>query len=643
MTMQHMPVINEEKNVFDDHLLDVIGNEFKFSHEKGLSEWLKNSVDAYLREKTDDSVSHIVFRFTESVEITFECIDFVGMTSDRINKALKRWGDPEAARSGTTRKTFGGHGNGGKFYMRQMFRESHFITYRKGKLNVFGFNEHRKYGFAKGFKDKEMTPQQALKFAGINSLPFPPGVKEAILNSKTGFTITCGIHPSQLKRRFNTDKLCDKFRHHPQARIILKHKPVMVIHNGEVFVRRLIPESIPPMSGFETPLDIKVPETLAWEDHGESETVILAAPNYPPGTLKLYTSADPLSRNSRLADLNCIDIIGDIGVIASYHIHELGFVRLLSSAEFIYGECNCTILEDPTDDCVTNDRTKLVENIKTKALRKWISQQVDALARKIEEKDKKELEEKNVENLSDINKLLNSWKNSFMSKTIREIIGGVGDGAGAGIGTGGVGLPQGSDKAHTQKSGRTAKADNITGGGSERQKKQSFPLVLLSSYDDDPLNPGQKFHLLDRQGPVYQRPLDVEQGIYWINTSRKLARYIIDTYGVKSLKWRDYHLQRIIDVICKETLYRLEKQDPENFTASRVDSEIFTTLLGRAHDSAVDSLQEYLFGSDFKTPQEERLAILNTIPKLRSLPADERKQFLNEIEEAIALHKTSEE
>ncbi len=47
--MSEILEILEEKNVIDDHLLDIIGNEFKFSHEKGLSEWLKNSTDAYLR------------------------------------------------------------------------------------------------------------------------------------------------------------------------------------------------------------------------------------------------------------------------------------------------------------------------------------------------------------------------------------------------------------------------------------------------------------------------------------------------------------------------------------------------------------------------------------------------------------------
>src|SRR5438105_88069 len=149
--------ITEQPNVFDDHLLDIIGNEFKFDHAKGLAEWIKNSVDAYNREtradgslKYSDDEQFVYLRLrpkTSVTPITFECVDFVGMTHDDIENAFKRWGDPHAASRGKGRRFLGGHGNGGKFYMRQMFKESRFITYRDGRLNVFGFNENKRYGF----------------------------------------------------------------------------------------------------------------------------------------------------------------------------------------------------------------------------------------------------------------------------------------------------------------------------------------------------------------------------------------------------------------------------------------------------------------------------------------------------------------
>ena len=283
--------IIEEKNVIDDHLLDIIGNEFKFSHEKGLSEWLKNSIDAYLRASISDDDSFIVFRFKDKDDVIFECIDFVGMSSDDIDNALKRWGDPDAATRGTGKRTFGGHGNGGKFYMRQMFKRSYFITYRESKLNVFGFNENKRYGFAKGFKDRETNPDDAMKFAEIYDMDLPPKVRKQILSGKVGFTVTRGIHPEKTtKRRFNLWKLCEKFKHYPQARIILKYKPVSVLSNDEIFIQRLLPEEIPPMQGFEKPLEIFLPTKIDFDDIDDKDTVLFASEKYERGKLTLYTS-----------------------------------------------------------------------------------------------------------------------------------------------------------------------------------------------------------------------------------------------------------------------------------------------------------------------------------------------------------------
>ncbi len=640
--MSEIIKIIEEKNVFDDHLLDIIGNEFKFSHEKGLSEWLKNSADAYVRAERDDEESFIVFRFIDKDEVAIECIDFVGMTSDDINKALKRWGDPEAAKRGTGKRVYGGHGNGGKFYMRQMFKQSHFITYRFGKLNVFGFNESKRYGFAEGFKDKKVSPDDAMRFAEIYDVDFPPNIRKNILNEKLGFTIARGIHPDKIvKRKFNLNKLCEKFKNYPQARLILKHKPVSIIYNDKIFISRLLSEEIQPMPGFGIPLEIPIPSAIAWEDEEDKETILFTNEKYPQGKLILYTSNDPLSRNSRLGDLNRIDIIGEIGVIASYHMQELGYVSRLSSAEFIYGECKCLILEDPDDDCVKNDRSTLVESNKTKALRKWIGEQIDKLAEKIEEKEKKEIRAKNIETLSEINKVLNDWKNKFMSKVMREILGGNGEGAGAGYGTGGSSGSPGSERGKG-KGGESGSGEGQKqgGGGTEHKPKQTFPKVLLSGIDKDPSNPEEvPLTLSDRQPPVYQRPQDVPAGIYWINTSRKLAQHIIDKYGVKSMKWRDYHFQRIIDVICKEALPKLEKQDPENFRADRVDAEIIDKLVSKAHDSAMESLGVYLFEEDYKTPREE---LLERISGLENLDSEEQGKLLKEIEEAIDLLKSKE-
>ncbi|MBI5193661.1 MAG: hypothetical protein HZA08_09510 [Nitrospirae bacterium] len=200
--------------------------------------------------------------------------------------------------------------------------------------------------------------------------------------------------------------------------------------------------------------------------------------------------------------------------------------------------------------------------------------------------------------------------------------------------SGGIGSERGKGTGGEKGSGEGEKPG---GGGSESKPKQAFPKVLLSGIDKDPFNPYEILTLADRQPPVYQRPQDVPAGIYWINTSKKLAQHIIENYGVKHMKWRDYHFQRMIDVICKEALHKLEKQDPDNFNADRVDAEIVDKLVSKAHDSAVESLGDYLFEEEYKTPREE---LLERISGLKSLDPEEQKKLLNEIEEAITIIKS---
>src|SRR3954468_23428538 len=169
--------IQPQPNQFDDAFLNVVGNEFKFDHAKGLAEWIKNSADAYsTTAQVKDSEQYILLRFKQGHpkrDSVFECIDFVGMTKKDIDKALKVWGLASAAKKGTDLATYGGHGNGGKFYMRQMFGVSRFITYRDGLLNVFGFDDRKRYGYARGQEDVKMPLDDALKLAGIGALKIP--------------------------------------------------------------------------------------------------------------------------------------------------------------------------------------------------------------------------------------------------------------------------------------------------------------------------------------------------------------------------------------------------------------------------------------------------------------------------------------
>jgi hypothetical protein len=686
--------IEETANVIDDHLLDIIGNEFKFDHVKGLAEWLKNSIDAYIHNNTPASEQYVVFRFDDenTKQPTIECIDFVGMTSANIDTAFKRWGDPNASKKGKDIKTYGGHGNGGKFYMRQMFNESRILTYRNGVLNIFGFNENKKYGYASGYKHKTAKPEEAIAFAKLSDLPIPERIRIDVLRGKTGFTVIQGVGPKELRGRLKPERLMDRLKKHPQSRRILQQSVVSVVRNGNSLYGLLKPEELTPLEKFETPLVIDVPHKLEYEHGNEKYLVHLSNEKFEPGRLILHTSAEPLSRGSNLGELNRIDILGEIGVIGSYQLFELG-VRNWPSAAFIYGECSLPILEDSNNDCVLNDRTKLVKNDLTDVFLNWIAGEIDGLASKIAETEKEKQKANQKKITSKYNDVLNEWKNRHMKKILSLSVGGSdGDRPGKDGGTE-VGLvvtppnngfdfkfpkaeiAQGTTKRITLKASvpetlplgavinvssnsdaigletrefciesdllkstpdgqevafinieivgnrdgeqatLTATAGKleasmeilVTSETKSGSKGNAFPKVLLSDHDKDPLglSGSETLHLPPRESVVYQRPQDVPEGIYWINTASPMASNIYDKFTFDSMQWRAFLFERYVDIFVKEAIHGLEKKDFENFTADNVDTTI-ADVIRRIHESATIDLKDFLFDSTYVVSESDK-------------------------------------
>ncbi|OGG62556.1 hypothetical protein A3I46_03390 [Candidatus Kaiserbacteria bacterium RIFCSPLOWO2_02_FULL_54_13] len=429
--------IEETEHIVDDHFFDVVGNEFK-DHVKGLAEWLKNSVDAYNRKGTPSNEQYIQLKFIdeEMQEPVIECVDFIGITEHNIEDALKRWGDPMAAKHGKKIKTYGGHGNGGKFYMRQAFDTARFITYKNGLLNVFGFSEGGRYGYAKGLKNVKMDPAVALKFANVDPSAIPQSVKNEIISGQTGFTVVLGEAPFGVGKKFKRlTKDLERLKNHPQSRRILERANVAVYYNGNILDARLKPEALPPLERFEEPRVIIVPETLTLPG-AEKVTVEMGNAKYPQGKLTLRTSAEPLAQGVKPGELNRVDILGEIGAIGSYQLFEMN-VTGFPHAAFIYGEFGpahdgeATILENPENDCVSNDRAKLVVNDTTRALIAWIALEVDKLATDIAalEKEKQKLQQKDI--TLKFNDVLNEWKNKHMRKIMSDLFGG-GTGGGSG-------------------------------------------------------------------------------------------------------------------------------------------------------------------------------------------------------------------
>ncbi len=598
--------IQEVPNVIDDHLLDIIGASFNFDHVKGLSEWLKNSVDAYRRASIADKEQAVYFRFADGKKgtATVECIDFNGMSELDIEKAFKRWGDPEASKGGRKNlKTFGGHGNGGKFYMRQMFARSYFITYKDELLSVFGFGENKKYGFAEGYKNKKVSPKEALEFAGLDKPYVSKLVTDKVLNGTTGFTVVRGIGPVNMPTVPKVNFIVNQLVSHPQSQRILARIPGKVIYNEAVITDKLHSEQLKPLADFEMLEPITVPDKLTYETHHDHIEVELANEKYPAGKLQLYTSEQPLLKNSKHGELNRIDVIGELGVIGSYKLHELGNVTFMPQYVFVYGEIEVPILEEPTRDSVQNDRAKLIENPTTKALLEWTSEQVVSLCKQIADKERQEREEKMKDISSTLNSFLNQWKDKFMSKILAEVLSGSGTGAGIGSGgSGGSGLGSGVGNSSSDGSGGATTEGNNEGGGDTPKKTKRSPKVLLSGQDPDPFEPFEPISLTARHPAVYQRPKDYEEGVYWINTSAPLAKSILERFDQNSPRWRDYIFQRYVDIFVKEALTTLEKSDPGEFNAANVE-QTTSEIVQRIHQAAAEELSSFLFEDTFKTSE----------------------------------------
>jgi hypothetical protein len=576
--------------VIDVAVLDLIGNEFRFDHAKGLAEWLKNSSDAYLRDGVPDNDQLIIVRISETGnKITrIECIDFVGMEKTQIDDAFKRFFDPEAAKRGAKQanlKTLGGHGNGGKFYMRQMFKSSRAMTYRNGRMNIFGFNEKRQYGFEEGFEDRKISITDAMHQASIDKLDLPADVKSRLTKGETGFTVIAGEQPEKVKGTTGLKGLVDKLIAHPQARRLVERKPVFVVFNDEKALTRLTTPKLEPKEGFESPVVLEIPAELV---HRGEKVTFINSPKYPwSGRLVLKTAKEPLRAN--LAALNTIDFIGEVGVIGTYRIHELGTTRFSGQVEFLYGECECPILEDPDHDCVRNDRQKLLDTDRTEALLEWVREQVEALAEKMETKNQQERKAHDLKNTSALNEMLNRWKDRFMNQVWTEMFSGQGP-----AGTSGGNGPGGGPGDGKNTGGKSRGGDGQE-GGTEKTRKPRFPQVLVSGQDHDPLDPLATipFSCDPRHPAVYQRTKDVAAGIYWINTSRPLAEKVISEYSADSPRWREYLFQRYVDIISKEAIYHLGKTN----TAISADDVIrqIDDVTTRVHDQASKDLNSFLF------------------------------------------------
>jgi hypothetical protein len=581
--------IRAEKYKIDSAVIDLIGREFRFDHAKGLAEWIKNSVDAYTVEGTPDEDQEIVviISLNQKKKIQkIEVLDFVGMTKKKIDDAFKIWFDPKASKldgDGKEKevKTLGGHGNGGKFYMREMFETSELLTYRNGKINGFGFDSEKKYGAGEDFDDSYVTLEKALEMSELKVYDAVIQQFHGRLQTNRRFSVVRGINPRRAGKTNYLTGLIDKLVSHSQTRRIISRKKVYLYFPSNKRIQLLAGPQVKPKRGFEKEFQFICPEYLEYEGNE------IHMYEKEPIRLKLLTSEEPL-KGSNFKGMNSIDFLGEVGVIASYEIEQLGYFKASNFSEFLYGECSANAMEDKY---VRNDREKFVEDGVTRALIAWVRSKVEEICVMMDNEQKKNRKTLDLEKSSDYNTLLNKWKNRFLEKILKAALGGLGDHGIDG------GFSDDLNFSTLHKDTRSSDRRKTTGskGGSKEKRANNFPEVLLSGKDTDPFSPdGRSFECAPRHPAIYQRPIDRQNGIYWINTSKEYANLILNSAGVESSRWKDYLFNRYMEIIVNEVVDRLGKQELE-LTGATVTNEISTTI-SNMMDAAVEDLNQFLFG-----------------------------------------------
>lgn len=421
---------DESVHVHEEGAIRLICAAFR-SHEDGLPEWIKNSSDMYTRRDAVPSASVIVVLLQDGVRgsgAMVGCLDFGGMSTADIEQRFRNWADPDAA--GDVPMTEGGHGNGGKCYMTQLFGGYSYIhTLYQGRGNRYGFKGGSfKPGYfpspaqSRGYKvdDSNAELEQALKPFRLTVADLPKAAQTAWKENK-GFTLVLGVGAKQLSRnRIPARQWMDKLRGHQQMVRSLQRNEIFVFHNGEVqHATPLKLEEIRPIPGAESPRTISIPAGLPDPDTGD--TVDTGAVE---GKSRLVLRTSDVSMRWSLKPRHTINGWTHDGRSTGYW--EVPALSRQGYSEKIYGD----VYLDELAEYKQNDRRNHSDAPLTRAIREWISQQIEEYCAEFVKLDRLQASKEEQAELSRLNDQLNEWKNKFLEREF----GGIGEGGARGKG-----------------------------------------------------------------------------------------------------------------------------------------------------------------------------------------------------------------
>jgi hypothetical protein len=575
-------------------ILDTIGKSFKFRHAGGIAEWLKNALDNYLRlrsageEPLEGSwpvLVNLLDAPSQASGPNLAVVDFGGTTLANIQEFFLNWGSRTAATLGRRVKDVdvtGGHGNGGKFYMREMWRDgARLLTFRDGKATslVVQRREDGMSGFWEA-KDEPTDWRRAFdracpkseRLGGADPIVAYLGLRHpelvAELDGRTrGFTVLVGRRAVQVLSsndvvrggRWDRQRLVDSLVETAQARRPIRELEIAILANGTEVLRRLQEDQLETDPAWEAEA-IPVPSEPLRSVGARNDVI---------GTLTLQKSLLPLT--GRLKDRNALTVLDDgDNPVARYLIPELPLPGHSPILDFIFAELS---IDDPAiDRLVQNDREHLVASGPTRLLLDWVAGQLWLRVAAVEEAKREHAKRRELELASILNDELNKHASRFLEALQTQIFVDVVDDP-TGGGQGPLGNPNGG------KGGRGTGGEGQGGkkevpGTQQQQRRPRFPQVLLSSFDPDPATNGTASkHLTSRHPPLEQDDTDKRFNIWWINTDHVFAQAALQRGGAKGVPFRSYQLHMFRDVVQREALRYRQRREAE-LSLDRVENEL---------------------------------------------------------------------
>jgi hypothetical protein len=357
-------------------------------------------------------------------------IDFGGTTHQSVEDFFLYWGSRTAASHGdlSNAAVTGGHGNGGKFYMREMWKGgARFSTWRNNKATSLVVE--KRSDDTTGFwevQNQFMGWRESLNLA-LNNGDGLGGSESIISHLKAndpeivteldagtrGLTVVVGrraqqVHSSNdvvVGSRWNHQKLIDELRDASQARRPIRELDITVLRNGQLGVDRLMPARVDEDPDW-LPVELEVPRDLLRDADWRVQ-------NSSAGTLRIAKSIVQLS--GRHKDLNSVFVLDSQGnPIASYPFGELPFLGYSPVLSLFSAELQLTFPQ--VDELVQNDRERLVNTPTTDAILAWLVEQIWARVAALEEDQRSQEQNSELQKAAVLDDALNQHAKRFLEE-----------------------------------------------------------------------------------------------------------------------------------------------------------------------------------------------------------------------------------